>query len=61
MTEYIKSNYIFRAINDEVEIQILLWNLVDLLAKKKRERMDYFQTSDIKFSDKQTMLFPTDY
>ena len=58
MAEQHRFRYITKAINDEVEveIQILLWKLMDLLATERKERMDYFQAFDINYDDKQLKI-----
>ncbi|NEY18574.1 DUF960 domain-containing protein [Bacillus ginsengihumi] len=97
-----KPRYVTRAINVElnIEIQVLLWELLDSIAIKRKDTMDYLQLFEIKSdgnnvkiinqqeqpaikqeiiieqgvlsikditvwiideSDKQIMLFPSDY
>jgi hypothetical protein len=49
MTEQKKPRYVTRAINDEVniEIQVLLWELMNSIAVKRKDKMDYLQVFEI--------------
>ncbi len=49
MTEQRKPRYVTRAINEElnIEIQVLLWELLDSIAIKRENKMDYLQVFEI--------------
>lgn len=49
MTEQRKPRYVTRAINEElnIEIQVLLWELLDSIAIKRENNMDYLQVFEI--------------
>lgn len=49
LTEQRKPRYVTRAINEElnIEIQVLLWELFDSIAIKRRDKMDYLQVFEI--------------
>ncbi|WP_440614952.1 DUF960 family protein [Bacillus subtilis] len=49
MTEQKKPRYVTRAINVElnIEIQVLLWKLLDSIAVKRKDKMDYLQVFEI--------------
>ncbi|SDQ06638.1 protein of unknown function [Virgibacillus salinus] len=49
MTEKHKSRYMTKAINEElnVKLQMTLWQLMDILALKRKDKMDYLQVFDI--------------
>ncbi|MGP4107933.1 DUF960 family protein [Virgibacillus sp. L01] len=49
-----KSRYMTKAINEalNLELQMNLWKLMDLLATKRKEKMDYFQAFDINVYNK---------
>ncbi|SDM42583.1 DUF960 family protein [Sediminibacillus halophilus] len=48
-----KSRYMTKAISEEVnvELKMLLWGVMDLLASERKETMDYLQVFDIIVSD----------
>lgn len=49
-----KPKYVTKAVSEEisVEIQALLWRLMDILAAKRKERMDYLQVFEISATKK---------
>ncbi|HEF5700870.1 MULTISPECIES: DUF960 family protein [Bacillaceae] len=49
MTEQHKPRYVTRAINGElnIEIQVLLWELLDSIAVSRKDKMDYLQVFEI--------------
>jgi hypothetical protein len=49
MTVQHKPRYMTRAINEElnIKIQILLWELLDSIAMKRKDKMDYLQVFEI--------------
>lgn len=49
MTEQHKPRYVTRAINGElnIEIQVLLWELLDSIAVSGKDKMDYLQVFEI--------------
>ena len=49
MTEQHKPRYVTRATNEEIniEIQVLLWKLLDSIAVKRKDKMDYLQVFEI--------------
>lgn len=49
-----KPKYVTKAVSEEisVEIQALLWGLMDILATKRKERMDYLQVFEISATKK---------
>lgn len=49
MVEQRKPRYVTRAINEElnIEIQILLWEMLDSIAIKRKDNMDYLQVFEI--------------
>lgn len=50
MTEQGKSRYMTRVIKEElnIEMQALLWKLLDSIAIKREDKMDYLQVFEIK-------------
>jgi hypothetical protein len=50
MTKQEKPRYVTRAINKElnIEIQVLLWELLDAITVKRKDKMDYLQVFEIK-------------
>jgi hypothetical protein len=50
MSEQGKSRYMTRAIKEElnIEMQALLWKLLDSIAIKRKDKMDYLQVFEIK-------------
>ncbi|MEB6551142.1 DUF960 domain-containing protein [Heyndrickxia sporothermodurans] len=49
MNEQHKPRYMTRAINEElnIEMQALLWELLDSIAVKRKDKMDYLQVFEI--------------
>jgi hypothetical protein len=49
MTEQLKPRYVTRAINEElnIEMQTLLWEMLDSVAVKRKDKMDYLQVFEI--------------
>ncbi|WP_226528171.1 DUF960 family protein [Metabacillus niabensis] len=49
MTLQLKPRYVTRAINEEVniELQVLLWELLDSIAVKRKDKMDYLQIFEL--------------
>lgn len=49
-----KPKFVTKAVSEEisVEIQALLWGLMDILAVKRKERMDYLQVFEISSTKK---------
>jgi hypothetical protein len=49
MTEQDKPRYMTRAISEElnIEMQALLWELLDSIAAKRKDKMDYLQVFEI--------------
>lgn len=50
MIQQPKPRYVTRAINGElnIEIQVLLWELLDSIANERKNKMDYLQVFEIK-------------
>lgn len=49
MAEQRKQRYVTKAVNEElnIEIQVLLWELLDSIAVKRKDKMDYLQVFEI--------------
>lgn len=49
MAEQRKQRYVTKAINEElnIEIQVLLWELLDSIEVKRKDKMDYLQVFEI--------------